>query len=291
MKKYMCGWEEENEYDVLIAILKLLVGECKAVYANKGACVNIMPNSIFKHLKLTSLLKIDMLVEMADMTRQAPLGIVKNILIKSEKFVFPCDFVVINMPGNLSKMMILGRPFLATIHAQIDVFNKEISLGIREDGVLFDMDEREHGMLKQRMCFHDHERQSVERNRMIFVDFLKVLDNFDIEADYGKTRDDPYSMRFDEYKKVFGNKAEQLANEYDLRIGNKGYVLDEVWGKCEKFHEVTLYPWHDEGFEVEDQWESGIEKTYYKPPFADIKTFEIKKYSFNRGRSFVCITK
>nr|GEX19880.1 hypothetical protein [Tanacetum cinerariifolium] len=40
--------------------------------------------------------------------------------------------------------MILGRPFLATIHAKIDVFNKEISLGIGGDRVTFDMDKKIH---------------------------------------------------------------------------------------------------------------------------------------------------
>ncbi|GKE40403.1 hypothetical protein Tco_1463808, partial [Tanacetum coccineum] len=40
--------------------------------------------------------------------------------------------------------MILGRPFLATIHAKIDVFNKEISLGIGGDRVTFDMNKKIH---------------------------------------------------------------------------------------------------------------------------------------------------
>ncbi|GKE21434.1 hypothetical protein Tco_1432946 [Tanacetum coccineum] len=169
--------------------------------------------------------------------------------------------------------MVLGRLFLATIHMQIDVFNREISLGIGEDKVLFDMDggvyhskilvekvymansiqeeesfnplkikddlfsyespacllfeqctrscdnesintldsvdnmqelevkyedmdygmwptcnpdlsfcsgydaiyeKGKNGMLKQWMCFRDHERQSVDGNHMIFTDFLKV---------------------------------------------------------------------------------------------------------------------
>ncbi|GKC40200.1 hypothetical protein Tco_1052584 [Tanacetum coccineum] len=81
-----------------------------------------------------------------------------------------------------------------------------------------------------------------------------VLDSFDIEADYGKTRDDPYSRRFDEYKKAFDNEIGHLGNEYDLRIGKKVYILDDVWEKCEKIHGGTLYPWHDEGFEEEEQW-------------------------------------
>ncbi|GJS27370.1 phospholipase-like protein [Tanacetum coccineum] len=203
----MCGQDKENEEDALVAILKSLVGECKAVYATKGAqietssdgtnkvqgmsfaadddiqieegvisgalpcqlppkelnpwsftlpctigslnlyvmadleaSVNVMPKSIFKHLKLANLKETDMVVEMADMTKKALLGIVENILVKINKFLFLSDFIIINMLGEPSETMILGRPFLATIHALIDVFNREISLGIREDRVLFDMD-------------------------------------------------------------------------------------------------------------------------------------------------------
>ncbi|GJT92219.1 retrovirus-related pol polyprotein from transposon TNT 1-94 [Tanacetum coccineum] len=104
-----------------------------------GTCVNIMPNSVFEYLKLTNLKKTDILVGMTNMTQQAPLGTVENVLVKIAKFVFPCDFVVIDMPGILGEMMIMGKLFLATIHAQIDVFNGEISFGIGEDRVKFDV--------------------------------------------------------------------------------------------------------------------------------------------------------
>ncbi|GKA69778.1 reverse transcriptase domain-containing protein [Tanacetum coccineum] len=69
-----------------------------------------------------------MLCEMADMSKKAPLGIVKNVLVKIGKFLFLSDFAIIdNTP---SEITILGRPFLATIHAEIDVFAGKISLGI-----------------------------------------------------------------------------------------------------------------------------------------------------------------
>ncbi|GJW65208.1 putative ribonuclease H-like domain-containing protein [Tanacetum coccineum] len=94
------------------------------------ASVNVMPKSIFEHLKLANLKETDMVVEMANMTKKAPLGIVKNILVKINKFLFPSDFVIIDMLREPSETMILGRPFLATIYAQIDVFKREIPLGI-----------------------------------------------------------------------------------------------------------------------------------------------------------------
>ncbi|GKE78562.1 zinc finger BED domain-containing protein RICESLEEPER 3 [Tanacetum coccineum] len=80
-----------------------------------------------------------MLVEMTDMPKKAPMGIVKNVLVKIDKFVFPSDFVIIDMLGDPNETMILGRSFLATIYARINVFRREISLGIREDMVLFDV--------------------------------------------------------------------------------------------------------------------------------------------------------
>ncbi|GJR48492.1 reverse transcriptase domain-containing protein [Tanacetum coccineum] len=84
------------------------------------ASINVMPRSIFEHFHLTSLRKTNMLCEMADMSKKAPLGIVENVLVRIGKFLFLSDFVIIdNTP---SETTILGRPFLATIRAEIDVF-------------------------------------------------------------------------------------------------------------------------------------------------------------------------
>ncbi|GJT01041.1 reverse transcriptase domain-containing protein [Tanacetum coccineum] len=100
------------------------------VVTYQGASVNVIPKSMFEFLKLTHLKKIDMLVEMVDMMKKSHVGIVENVLVKIDKFLFPPDFVVIDMLVEHNKTMILGRPFLATIHAEINIFNKEISLGV-----------------------------------------------------------------------------------------------------------------------------------------------------------------
>nr|GEZ09762.1 hypothetical protein [Tanacetum cinerariifolium] len=107
-----------------------------------GASVNVIPKSMFETLKLANLKETDMLVEMADMTKRTPIGIVENILVKIDKFLFPSDFVIMDMLRSHNETMILSRQFLATIHAEIDVFNKEISLGIGDDRITFDMDKR-----------------------------------------------------------------------------------------------------------------------------------------------------
>ncbi|GKA09976.1 hypothetical protein Tco_0689409 [Tanacetum coccineum] len=110
-----------------------------------------------------------------------------------------------------------------------------------------------------------------------------ILDSFDVEEEYAKEIGNPYSRRFDEYKRVFDNEVENLSNEYTLRIGKKVYVLDDVWEKCKQSHKKVIGSWHDVGYEEEELWQSGDEKTDYEPPFVDVKTFEVKKYSFKRG--------
>ncbi|GKD76073.1 reverse transcriptase domain-containing protein [Tanacetum coccineum] len=110
--------------------------------ADLGASINVMPRSIFEHLHLTNLKKTNMLCEMADMSKKAPLGIVENVLVKIDKFLFPSDFVIIdNTP---SETTILGRPFLATIHVEIDVFAGKVSLGINENRISFDTIRKNH---------------------------------------------------------------------------------------------------------------------------------------------------
>nr|GEZ66493.1 hypothetical protein [Tanacetum cinerariifolium] len=110
--------------------------------ADLGASINVIPKSMFEHLKLARLKKTDILVEMAYMTKRAVIGIVENVLIKINKFLFPSDFVVIYMLKIRNKTVILRRPFFATIHAEIDGFNKESSLGIGDDRVTFDMNKK-----------------------------------------------------------------------------------------------------------------------------------------------------
>nr|GEU61332.1 hypothetical protein [Tanacetum cinerariifolium] len=362
-----------------------------------------MPRSIYEYLKLANLEGATMSLEMNDMTQQETLGTVKNVLVKIDKFEFPCDFVVTDMPENLGEMIILRRPFLETIHAHMNVFQEEISLGIGEDRINFDVNGNsrqsnitiekiymdiiiydtidphneisrqtnpllDKGGLTKRwhvckpvLVFYDDgsgedygmwptcDPDSIKGSCMGFTDVLQVryknqriddttreqryyewvaqnyefdnnrtssnatmfekcpyktnyptpipldkwdkchitctwghtniydsdreimfnewiLDSFDVEEEYAKKIRNPYSQRFDEYKQVFGNEVENLSNEYTLRIRKKGNKEKEPW-------------------------RSGNEKTNYEPPFVDVKTFEVKKYSFKRGQSFICITK
>ncbi|GJZ66465.1 hypothetical protein Tco_0623161, partial [Tanacetum coccineum] len=100
---------------------------------------------------------------------------------------------------------------------------------------------------------------------------------YDVEEEYTKEIGNPYSGIFDEYNRVINNEIEHLSNEYILRIGKKGYVLDDVWEKCQQNYKKTNEAWHDEEYEEDEMWRSGDEKTDYNPPYVYVKTFEVKK--------------
>ncbi|GKD81438.1 hypothetical protein Tco_1348277 [Tanacetum coccineum] len=117
-----------------------------------------------------------------------------------------------------------------------------------------------------------------------------ILDSYDVEEEYAREIGDLYSKRFDEYNRVFNNEIKHLSNEYILRIGKKGYVLDDVWEKCQQNYKKTNEAWHDEAYEVDKMWRIRDEETDYDPPYVNVETFEVKKYSFKGGRSFICIT-
>ncbi|GKA87133.1 reverse transcriptase domain-containing protein [Tanacetum coccineum] len=81
-----------------------------------------------------------MCIELANKTTQFPKGIVENVVVKIDKFVFPVDFVILDMEENHRIPIILGRPFLATSHAMIDVYNKKISFKVGDEIITFDFE-------------------------------------------------------------------------------------------------------------------------------------------------------
>ncbi|GJU81132.1 retrovirus-related pol polyprotein from transposon TNT 1-94 [Tanacetum coccineum] len=104
-------------------LLPFIIGNYSSyVMANIDASNNVMPRSICEYLMLDNLEGASISYEMDNLMQRETLDNVKNASVKIDKFEFLCDFVVTDMPGNLGEMIILGRPFLETIHAQIDVF-------------------------------------------------------------------------------------------------------------------------------------------------------------------------
>nr|GEV63011.1 reverse transcriptase domain-containing protein [Tanacetum cinerariifolium] len=100
----------------------------KFILADLGASINLMPLSIWKKLKLPTLNDTKMVLELADRTISKPTGVAENVFVKVGKFYFPADFVGLDFIADPRVPLILGRPFLSTTHAIINVHEREIIL-------------------------------------------------------------------------------------------------------------------------------------------------------------------
>ncbi|GJT97154.1 reverse transcriptase domain-containing protein, partial [Tanacetum coccineum] len=101
--------------------------KCKAL-ADLGASINLMPLSVWKELGLPKLILTQMTLELANRDICTPKGIARDVFVPVGKFTFPTDFVIVDYESDLRFPLILGRPFLRTARALINVHGEEMIL-------------------------------------------------------------------------------------------------------------------------------------------------------------------
>ncbi|GJX62964.1 reverse transcriptase domain-containing protein [Tanacetum coccineum] len=113
---------------------------CHAL-ADLGTSINLMPLSIWKKLSLPELTPTRMTLELADRSITYPKGLAEDVFVKVGKFHFPTDFVVVDFEADPRVPLILGRSFLRTGRALIDVYGEEITLRVDNEAVTFNLDQ------------------------------------------------------------------------------------------------------------------------------------------------------
>ncbi|GKE09036.1 leucine-rich repeat transmembrane protein kinase protein [Tanacetum coccineum] len=101
------------------------------------ASVSVMPFSTYSNLGLGDLAHTRLTIELADRTIKHPRGITENVLVRIGKFIFPIDFVILDIPEDDDVLLILRRPFLSTAHAKIDIFKRKFTLRVEEEKLVF----------------------------------------------------------------------------------------------------------------------------------------------------------
>ena len=81
-----------------------------------------------------------MILQLVDRSIKYPRGIIENMLVKVDKFVFPVDFVILDMDEDKNVPLILGRPFLRTAKAIIDCDSGKLILRVDDEKVTFDIE-------------------------------------------------------------------------------------------------------------------------------------------------------
>ncbi|XP_070005230.1 uncharacterized protein [Nicotiana sylvestris] len=101
-----------------------------------GASLNLMPYSIFKTLEIGQPRTTSMILQMADRTMKRPLGVIEDVLVRVDKFILPADFDILDCEVDYEVSIILGRPFLDTGKALVDVEARELSFRVCDEKVV-----------------------------------------------------------------------------------------------------------------------------------------------------------
>nr|GFA81935.1 reverse transcriptase domain-containing protein [Tanacetum cinerariifolium] len=116
------------------------MAECLAL-ADLGASSNLMPFFVWKRLSLPDFTPTCMTLELDNRSISHPVGVAEDVYVKVGSFHFPVDFVVVDFDADPGLPLILGRSFLKTGRALIDLFEGELTLRVGKEAITFNLDQ------------------------------------------------------------------------------------------------------------------------------------------------------
>ncbi|GJX10306.1 zf-CCHC domain-containing protein [Tanacetum coccineum] len=199
------------------------------------------PGSELVHTKLT--------VELADRTVKYPKGIAENVLVGIGKFVFPVDFIILDMPEDIKVPLILERPFLSTARAKIDVFKRKITLRVGEEKMIFKSVKPASSIIKRVYMLGLRERMELDLearlmgenlvlNRSLdpfFGDYLE-LNNLNVPLELRRDQVDDLMPTIEE-----GEVVEEFRAKNDARMVNKVFGYPSNCDHDKKIHIDCAY--------------------------------------------------
>ncbi|GJV58693.1 reverse transcriptase domain-containing protein [Tanacetum coccineum] len=204
--------------------------------ADSGASINLLPHSIYKQLGLEALTPTRMTLELANRSVTHPMGIAEDVVVRVDGFTFLADFVVVNFEPDPRVPIILGRPFLRTAKALIDLYEEKLTLRVGKEELVY---------------YADKSKKNKDKH---FVHAISVIDF---------SKDDPFSGSTTTHSDVpspssspvktsdnFEKFADELAPLDSLPPGNDDSTLKK------DLHEENFQVYSNPLFEFDDNFKS-----------------------------------
>ncbi|GKB77066.1 retrovirus-related pol polyprotein from transposon TNT 1-94 [Tanacetum coccineum] len=203
--------------------------------ADLGASVSVMPLSTYLNLGLGKLAHTKLTVELANRTVKYPKGIAENVLVWISKFVFPVNFIILDMPKDVKVPLILGRPFLSIAHAKIDVFKRNITLRVGDEKIIFKSMKPDSSLIKKVYMLSLREHMELDLEARLMGETLVLNRSLDpLYGDYIELNDlnVPLELRRDQVDDLMPTIEEgELIDEPMIDIINtrNNESFDEVF--------------------------------------------------------------
>ncbi|GJR14113.1 reverse transcriptase domain-containing protein [Tanacetum coccineum] len=228
MNKVLEKLEDPGKFLIPCALQEL---NRTSALADSRASINLLPHSIYKQLGLEALTPTRMTLELANRSITHPMGIAEDVVVRVDGFTFLADFVVVNFEPDPRVPIILGRPFLRTAKALIDLYEETLTLRVGKEELVYYADKS-------------------EKNKH-FVHAISVIDFSKDDPFSGSTTihsDDP-SPSFSPVKT--SDNLEEFADELtllkkDIQEGNFQDHSNPLFEFDDNFKSSTINPLFDE---------------------------------------------
>ncbi|GJU38846.1 reverse transcriptase domain-containing protein [Tanacetum coccineum] len=221
--------------------------------ADSGASINLLPHSIYKQLGLEALTPTRMTLELANRSITHPMGIAEDVVVRVDGFTFLADFVVVNFVPDPRVPIILGRPFLRTAKALIDLYEETLTLRVGKEELVY---------------YADKSEKNKDKN---FVHAISVIDFSKADPFSGSTTNTlPPSSSLMKTSDNFEKFADELAPFDSLPPGND----DSTFKK--DLHEENFQVYSNPLFEFDDNFKSSNVNPLFEENDKDV---EIKSSS------------
>ncbi|KHN42793.1 hypothetical protein glysoja_045114, partial [Glycine soja] len=104
-----------------------------------GASITLMPLSMCRRIGELEIMPTRMTLQLADRSITRPYGMVEDVLVKVRQFIFPADFVIMDIKEDAEIPLILGRPFMLTTNCVVDMGKGNLEMSVDDQKVTFDL--------------------------------------------------------------------------------------------------------------------------------------------------------
>ncbi|GJR58292.1 mitochondrial proton/calcium exchanger protein-like protein isoform X1 [Tanacetum coccineum] len=209
-----------------------------------GASVSVMPLSTYLNLGLGELAHTRLTVELADRTVKYPKGIAENVLVGIGKFTFPVDFIILDMPEDIKVPLILGRPFLSTARAKIDVYKRKITLRVGEERIVFSSVKPASSLIKRVYMLSLRERMELDLEARLMGETLVLNRSLDpFLEDYIELNDlnEPFELRRNQGDDLMPTIEEgEVIEEFRTRDDELDTEIDDYPSYCDSDKKIHI---------------------------------------------------
>nr|GEW53868.1 hypothetical protein [Tanacetum cinerariifolium] len=200
------------------------INVCHAL-ADLCASINLMPLSIWKKLSLRELTPTQITLELADRSITRPKGVAEYVLVKVGKFHFPTDFVVVDFESNPSVPLILGRSFLKTGRALINVYGEEITLRVNDESVTFNLNQT----MRYSLTYDDNSVNRVDVIDIACEEFVQEVLNIQYNSKSSNPTLVSNPLFSEETKSEFCNELIVKSSSPTLTPFGESVVFNSFW--------------------------------------------------------------